>query len=414
MVPTSMCPPRRGVFFRFFRAAVLSAAAFLPLACASTPAAAPSAAAEEADAGAAAAGSPRVQAGADVLATLRDLRSRSRDAFDSNHPVEALRHLVALLAADADAPRERDQARAAERADLVRAADAELTAIGARLVLEPGDEWLADGKQVSGDVRELSRGKGLMPSVRLTANYDYGKAVVADAPIRFAFADGSGDVTPQVATDSYGAAAAAVRGIAAADKPVVVRATLVVSSGGATRVFKEVSRDFTYLPASRAARVLALERPASTSADKALGRSPLVDAVSRGLAASGLDLLPYDGAQDPAVFLAALGGDAKAVAAGLGLGGRRASFLVLALAEYDPPRQMTYQGKTYDIYTSDVRAQVRIVRSDGSVVSSRPPVALRGQGGTPAAAVQAALAAARTAVEKDLASSTASIAAALD
>jgi len=97
----------------------------------------------------------------DSLQTMREMRAAAQSAFDSNHPVEALRHLVALLAADGETPPETDPARAAERSELVRRADAELTAIGARFVLEPTDEWVSDGKQMSGNVRDLAKGAGL-------------------------------------------------------------------------------------------------------------------------------------------------------------------------------------------------------------------------------------------------------------
>jgi hypothetical protein len=399
-------------------ALALSAAA-LVLSCVSSPSerkAAPDGAAAAEPASRQREAPAALPAGADYLQTMRELRDASLAAFDSNHPVEAIRHLVGLLSVDAESPADRDQARQAERAELVRKADAEITAIGARFTLEPTDEWIVDGKQVTGNVRDLAKGTGLRPSVRLVINYDFGKAVVADAPIRFAFADGIGEVTGSADTDSYGVATATVRSVARADKSAVVRAVLAVSNRGKTKVFNEVFRDFSFLPTTRVARVYAYERVVGPDKKvrSANDHSPLVDAVSRGLSTSGLEIVQADGALDPAVFASALGGDAAAVSKALSLGGRPASFLAVALAECDEPRQMTLQGKTYEIYTANARATVRLLRSDGSVVDARPQVSVRGQGGTPDAAVQAAFKAVREAVEKDLSSASAQIKSSLD
>lgn len=369
--------------------------------CVSLPATAPSSASSSATPSSATMPASPVT---DALQTMRELRDAARQAFDSNHPIEAVRHLVGLLAVDGEVSPEKDAARRAERAELVRKADAELTAIGARFVLEPTDEWMSGGKQVTGNLRDLAKGGGLKPSVRLVINYDFGKAVVQDAPIRFAFVAGIGELTAAETTDSYGTASAVVRGISRTDAPVVIRATLAVSNRGKTKVFSEVFRDFSFLPSSRAAKVLAFERV--IGADKkvraASDHSPLVDAVSRGLSASGLELIPVDGSLDPASFSAALGGDPTAVGKALSLGGKPASFLAIAASDCDEPRQTVLNGKTYEIYTATVRVTVRILRSDGTVVDARPQASLRAQGGTPDAAIQAAFKAARDAVEADL------------
>ncbi|HCM28002.1 MAG: hypothetical protein A2Z99_17645 [Treponema sp. GWB1_62_6] len=357
------------------------------------------------------------------LLTMRELRAAADEAMDTNHPVEALRHLVALLAVDEESPAGTNAADPAadERRELARKADAELAAIGARLTLEPMDEWLAGGTQIAGNVRDLAKGAGLMPSARLVVNYDFGKAVVADAPIRFAFADGIGEVTGRSVSDSSGVVSAVVRSVARTDKPVVIRAVLAVTERGKTRVFREVFLDFTYLPAVRAARVMALETASGSQGPAAGARSPLVDAVSRGLSRSGVELFPADASSDPqayqAAFLAAFGGSREAVASALAAaasGGRLPSYLVMALAEYEEPRRMVYQGKTYDIYTSNARGQLRIVRSDGSVAASRPALSARGQGGSPEAAIQAALAAIRAQTEKDLSEHSGDIARSFD
>jgi len=353
---------------------------------------------------------------ADVLKTMDELTRASQDAFDTNHPVEAIRHLVGILALDEETPPETDGDRRAQRLEYVRRADAKITDIGARFTLEPGDDWVVNGNQKAGNVRELAKGTGIMPQVRLVVNYDFGKAVVADAPIRFAFVDGIGDVTTSATTDSYGLASAVVRRVARTDHPAVIRAMLVVTNRGKSRAFPEVSRDFSYVLPGRTARVFTLEKPSVPSSEfqNLSSGTALADAVVRGLHATGLDLLPTDAALDPSIFASAIQGDSNAIQRALSLGGSGASYLVLGQTEFDDPRQMVVQGKAYNIFTATGRFQLRILRSDGSAAVTRPAISVKGQGGTAAAAVQSALEAARQAAEKDLSTSAQAIASALD
>jgi hypothetical protein len=185
---------------------------------------------------------------------------------------------------------------------------------------------------------------------------------------------------------------------------------LVVSNRGMTRPFSEVSRDFTYLPPSRTARVLAQERSSSVGDTIALSTSPLADAVARGLSATGLEILPSSGNVDRPSFDAVASGDSRSVVAALSGG----SYLVLALTEYDAPRQMVNKGRTFDIFTVTSRTRLRILRSDGSVVTTRPVLNSVGRGGSAEAAIQTALAASRAAVEADLVASAAQILRSLD
>lgn len=358
----------------------------------------------------------------DVIKSMESLMQASQDAFDTNHPVEALKHLVGILALNDEAAPETNANRKSQRSELVRKADQKLTEIGARLTLEAGDEWIKeDGTQRAGNVRDLAKGSGLMPVVRLVVNYDFGKAVVADAPIRFAFVDGIGDITLSSTTDANGLASTVVRSLNRTDKPVLIRAMLVISNRGKTRAFPEVHRDFAYVLPARTARIFASEGPASsqsgaTAASPApkTGAASLVDSISRALNGTGLDLLPTDSALDPKTFAAALQGDLGAIQRACNVGVTTISYLVLADVQYDEPRQMVLNGKTYNIFTSTARAQIRIVRSNGTVAITRPTISVKGQGGTEAAAIQSALMEARKAVEQDLSANVGEIKSALD
>ncbi len=341
----------------------------------------------------------------DPLLTMRELRAAASAAFDSNHLMEGLRDLLGTLAVDVEAPVETNEARRSERAELVRSADAELSAVVARLTLEPTEEWVVKGKQMVGSTRDLSKGRGLRPSVRLLMNYDSGKAVVADGPIAFIFVMGEGKILGPQLTDSFGVASATVHSLVNPEDPALIRGALTLSSRGMTRVFDQVSCEFAFFPSGSVTKIVAMERlagPTGQSDTVISDTAPLVDAVSRGLSPSGLEIIPSEGSLDPETFMAAFSGHGDAIARLLFTGAAPASYLALALAECDSPRQLSYNGKSYRIYKAEARVTVRLMRGDGSLVASTPQWTGQGQGGSPDVACQAALKSARDAAEQGL------------
>lgn len=338
----------------------------------------------------------------DTLASMEQLMLASRKAFDTNHPVEAMRHLVAILSLDEEAEQESDPDRLRKREDLCRQADTDLTELAARLVLEPGDSWIENGLQKSGSLQSLSRQEGLMPSVRLVINYEYGKAVVKDAPIQFVFTKGTGSLVSPVTTDEFGQASSIVHSVGKTDNALVIRAIPFISSRTLTRYFENSTLEFTYLPPQHSARVFAIERASDPAAVATAQRTGLIDAIDRGLVHTNLDIIPSDALLDPETFMDAFRGDAQAVQRALSLDGKTVSYIVLGELVYENPRQLIAQGRTYSIFTVEATAQIRIIRDDGSIVISRPALHVRGQGGTEAAAVQSALEEGRKAVEQDL------------
>ncbi|WP_041396178.1 hypothetical protein [Gracilinema caldarium] len=342
------------------------------------------------------------------MTSMESLIQASQNALDTNHPIEALKHLVGILALNDEAKAETDAKRNARRRELVWWADQKITEISARFSMEAGDEWIKeDGTQRSGNIQDLAKGIGIMPVVRLLINYDYGKAVVADAPIHFSFVNGMGDITLTSATDSHGVASTIVRSISRTDKPVLIRAMLVISNRGKTKAFPEIHRDFTYIVPARTARIFASERPADEQSAGSLtmgAAASLIDSIGRALNGTGLELLPAASTLDPIIFFAALQGNFEAIQKACTLGGISVSYLVLADIQYDAPRQMVFNGKKYNIFTSTARTLLRIIRSDGRIVIARPLISIKGQGGTESAAIQSALIEARKAIEQDITS----------
>lgn len=337
----------------------------------------------------------------DTLASMEQLMRSARTALDTNHPVEAMRHLVAVLSLDEEADRETDPDRLQKRSELCRQADIDLGELTARLSLEPGDSWLENGIQKSGNLRSLSRSEGLMPTVRLVINYEFGKAVVKDAPIRFVFTKGIGSLVSPVYTDEYGQASTIVNSVAKTDEALVIRAIPFISNRALTRNFDHIALDFTYIPPQQSARIFARER-SSDPAVTGNGTTGLLDAINRGLMNSDLDVMASDALLAEETFIAAFRGDLQAVKRALSLDGKSVSYLVLGELVYEAPRQLVAQGRTYNIFTVEAQAQIRIIRDDGSIIISRPVLHVRGQGGTESDAVQSALSEGRTAVEQDL------------
>lgn len=345
-----------------------------------------------------------------ALETMRESYEAATAAFEVNHLMEGARHLVGLLAVDGRAAVEKEAGRRTERAELARKADATLTEIEGRLTLEPTDAWLRDGAQAAPSIRDLARGKGRSPAVRLVVNYEAGKAVVADAPIRFAFLEGAGEVTALVSTDEYGIASATVRSLTRADAPAVIRATLVIENRGLARKFGSVVRDFTYLPSRRAARIFAVERRAGSAPSRSDASAPLADAVSRGLATAGLELQPIVAESEKAARAIEAGTDEGFAAATSEAGG---GWLVVAVTEYEEEGRMANRGRSFEIYTVTARTRIRIL-GEGALAVARPALTSVGRGGSAEAALQAALSASRAAAENDLRFAAGEIGKALD
>jgi len=63
---------------------------------------------------------------------------------------------------------------------------------------------------------------------------------------------------------------------------------------------------------------------------------------------------------------------------------------------------MEYGGKKYNIFTSDCKTTIRIIRDDGTIVFALPLEASHGQGGTPQASTTDAFAKARETLSVEL------------
>ncbi len=305
------------------------------------------------------------------LAEMRTLMKKAADAFDTNHPAEAVSSYVAVLslAARANTPESNvfaDQARA------------ELTKIGTMLSIEPGQDWVGpDGKQIAGSTRSVGKEGALNPSVYLYLNYGSGKMTLADFPIRFEFTRNAGTLNQDVTTNAYGFANTTITKLDAAGVETVVRAYPSFTVRGFTFAFKSVSREFSYLPPVNVARVVLFERSEFGTSEN----PQLLDQAVAELKPIGFELTPWNGALDSATALAAYQGQADALRK-LFSGAGNASFVVFLVVDAAPAQQLTVGGVKRAIYTNSGTASIRIVRDDGTVVIALTPPAVKGQGGT--------------------------------
>jgi hypothetical protein len=321
------------------------------------------------------AAAPAAGSSSPAVAEMSAYLAKAQEAADSNHLSEAIRSYVTVLALAEESPSTEAKAKA-------DAAAAQLVRIGTRLTLEPAGEWVdAKGNQVAGSSRSLGKEGSLSPAIYLFESFGSGKSPVADAPVFFQFVKNSGSLVSFVTTDAYGKANTTVSKLAEPGKDAVVRAFPVFKARGKAYAFQTVFRDFAYLPPANVVKVLALE-----SSELGVSDNPrTVDAVAAVLKQTGFQIVPYNAKLAADDFRKAYAGQAKALAS-LGIDAN-SPYATLVLVEVAPARQMTLNGKTYNIFTAAATLNFRLVRADGSIVYTLPFDGIKGQGGTKEAAV---------------------------
>ncbi len=318
-------------------------------------------------------------------ADIDALIAKARSSIDSNHLSEGIKFYISALA----------KATKAGKRSRVDEINGTLTAIGARLTVEPHESWLeADGSQKTGSSRAASRGEGLMPAVYLYESYGFAKSAVPDAFIRFEFISNEGNLNASVTTDSKGLANTSITSMASPGKDGVVRAFPVFTAEGYSYAYKTVFRDFSYIAPPNLALVAVMERTPA-------GESPnprVLDSVASSLKPLGVEVVPYNGVLKSASFNAAFGGDIKGLSALAG--SVKAGYFALVNVDVAAPVRMEYQGKVYNIFIANAKATLRIVRADGTIVFAEAKDGVKGQGGTEQAAIDDCLVKVRDALSE--------------
>lgn len=317
----------------------------------------------------------------DMKATLERMQEYLRNGKsrqDQGNLVEGIRQFVEILA-----ERRKLQNPSKEVLDVARDAETELTKIGSALVLDSGVEWVDENKnQVSASVIDVGTGKALQPSVIVTWDMGRGRTLVAAMPVVFEFVKGSGVLTGFVTTNEYGQANCSLARLDSATQEHIIRASISFTAGGFTWRFQGVEKDFVYVPPTRKATILVLER-----SSLGLSQPPVIlDTVYNKLKGVAFDFSQYDCVLLGDSFSKVFGGDPQAIQA---LGVKKdVSYLVSVLNDCTMVSQVVIDGKKYNLFKSSVTATTRVLRVlDGKILYSGVVQGVAGQGGTEEKAV---------------------------
>jgi hypothetical protein len=285
---------------------------------------------------------------------------------------EGVQQLVAVLAV-----RDSLQTSSTAADDAANKANASLTQIGAALSLDSGTEWLDENKnQISANALDVGTPKAIQPSVILAYNMGMGRTLVAGAPIAFEFTKGSGVMTGYVTTNEYGQANCSITKFDSPAQEQIIRASLVFAVGGFVYRFQGVTKEFAYLPPTRRATILVMERsPAGAN------QPPIIlDQVYNTLKGVAFDFSQYDGTLLGDDFMKVFSGDPQAIK-DLGMK-KDVSYLVMVLNDCYSAVQVVVGDVKYNIFKSMTTATTRIIRVvDGKILYSAAVQSVAGQGG---------------------------------
>jgi len=139
-------------------------------------------------------------------------------------------------------------------------------------------------------------------------------------------------------------------------------------------------REFTYLPPAMTAGVIVYENSEfGTSAS-----SQTADFLGQKLKNIGLDVQPFNASDLEKVFLSAFSGDAASVR--LLSRGSKISYFALVYTDCYQIKQVSYNGKTFELYTAQAKSTMRIVREDGTLLFTIPLDSVKSDGNSREAA----------------------------
>jgi hypothetical protein len=329
-------------------------------------------------------GSGKEQAGTETAGSIRDkmeeyLANGQEKIFQGSYS-EGISQLVTVLAEKEKLSDPSDEVQV-----LALQAEKELTKLGAALALEADTMWLDKGmNQISASSVDIT----LQPTVILTITQPTGRSLVSNAPVEFQFIKGSGIISGQANTNSYGQATCNIVRFQNPAAENIIQASVVYKVKGYAYKFKGVERNFVYLPPAKKATVLVMEK-----SPQGMATDPFIlDPVFQRLKEVSYDFSLFNGAMAQNDFTLVYEGN-KAAIQKMGLN-EGVSYLVVVLSDCSAVRQMELNGKKYNIYMADARATVRIIRtSDGKImyqasVERAKAKNTHGQGGTETKAIQ--------------------------
>ncbi len=188
----------------------------------------------------------------EILRNMEELLETGVEKLNEGLLSEGMKRLVSVLAEKQKLSRSFPQAE-----EVAQAAQIELAKLQTSIALEADPVWLDDSmNQKVGSTLNIELG----PVVILTWRTTTGRSLISNAPIRFEFIKGSGTVTEEVNTNSYGQASCGIGSFAQPQKEQVIRASLQSPWGALFTVWK-VCIEIFFMPPRPT------ERPSSFSSD---------------------------------------------------------------------------------------------------------------------------------------------------
>jgi len=304
---------------------------------------------------------------------IKELLENGLKYLDQGSISDGISQLVAVLAEGSKISAPGDDVKS-----LINEAETTLAKIGSSITMETGSEWLDENKnQINADTLSLGTKEALQPSIILIYNMGTsGKTLIPGAPIFFKFIKGSGLLTSFVNTNDYGQANCSVAKIDNKNTENIIRAQLIYRVSGYTHKFENVKKDFVFIPPTRKATILVLEK-----SKKGISDDPVIlNSVYNSLKGVAFDFSQYNGVLLGDKFMQVFGGDPKAIK-DMGLK-KEVSYIVMALNDCYYTTQVVLNGKKYNIFKSKSNATTRIIRvSDGKIMYSASVQGISGQGG---------------------------------
>jgi len=291
----------------------------------------------------------------EILRNMEELLETGVEKLNEGLLSEGMKRLVSVLAEKQKLSRSFPQAE-----EVAQAAQIELAKLQTSIALEADPVWLDDSmNQKVGSTLNIELG----PVVILTWRTPTGRSLISNAPIRFEFIKGSGTVTEEVNTNSYGQASCGIGSFAQPQKEQVIRASLTITVGSFVHRMEGVYRDFLYAPPANRATILVLERSKQGVSEDPYILPPVFEILRK----LDYDFSLYNSYLSAENFTHIYAGRRESIKR-LGLE-EGISYLVVLLNDCYSVRQLELGGRKLNLFVSDAKATTRIIRvADGKIM----------------------------------------------
>ncbi|MBN2536220.1 MAG: hypothetical protein JXB88_25285 [Spirochaetales bacterium] len=292
------------------------------------------------------------------LSAMEEYLENGIDKINYGSVSEGIEQLILVLA-----EKDRMKDPPEEAIELAKDAETRLNKLKSSLFLEVEPAWLDKNlNQIKGNTIDMIP----QPSVILTIDTGIGRSLVSNAPVAFRFTKGAGIINALIVkTNDYGQANVVITRFDNPNEENIIEAFLYYKEKDFTYAFNTVSRSFIYAPPSRKATIFVLER----YSERIFEDPDIFNPVYNNLKDVAFDFTLTNALLNENEFVRVYNGDKDAIM-NLGLE-EGVSYICAVLNDCFHIEQYEYQGKKYNIYLSEARATIRIIRvADGKAMYS--------------------------------------------